>query len=113
MSDHKKNILDFIEVLENQPSLLTPDDSLDLQKLLKTLPDDIKEFSNQITSWYYQRQTIKNAIFALPEDPTERNPRKRKSNITTEEAKELIENVVRQSKKSSESSQTSDRQPQQ
>ncbi len=113
MSIYEDNILDLIEVLENQPSLLTPDDSLSLEEFLKTSPDDIKEFSIKITHWYNQSPTIKNAISEVSKKYSlERNPRKRKLK-DLDEAKELIQNVIRQSKECSESFQPSDSQPQQ
>ena len=74
MSIYEQNIVDFIYVLENQPNLLTPEDSLSLEDLLKTLPDDLEEISNKITLWYDQRQTIKKAIFELPEYSHDRDP---------------------------------------
>ena len=104
LSPYEANIFEFVSVIKQQPNLLNAEDISSLEDLLQTLPDDVNKISNQITLWYETRRTIEEAIFELPENSSERDPRGRKPRITPKEAKELIENVVRQSKPPSQSS---------
>ncbi len=104
LSSYEANIFEFVSVIKQQPNLLNAEDISSLEDLLQTLPDDVNKISNQITLWYETRRTIEEAIFELPENSSERDPRKRKPRISPKEAKELIKNVVRQSKPPSQSS---------
>ena len=104
LSLYEANIFEFVSVIKQQPNLLTAEDISSLEDLLKTLPDDVNKISNQITLWYETRQTIEEAIFAFPANSSVKGPRGVKPKITPKVAKELIENVVRQSQPPSQSS---------
>ena len=104
LSPYEANIFDFVSVIKEQPDLLTAEDRLSLEDLLKTLPDDVNEISNQITVWYENRPLIEDAIFDIPTNSNERGAGGRKTKPTAREFKELIENVVRQSETSSQPS---------
>ncbi len=98
LSPYEQNLLDFVYVLQQQPDLLTPETKSSLEDLLKRLPDDVDEISNQITLWYENHPNIEGAIFELPTNSSERGAASRKTKMTPKEAKELIENAIRQSK---------------
>ena len=104
LSPYEANIFDFVSVVKQQPDLLTPEDRSSLEDLLKTLADDVNEISNQIADWYGEHPHIEHAIFELPTYTEKRGVEGRKTKLTDKEYKELIENVVRQSETSSQSS---------
>lgn len=112
MSPYEENILTFVYILQNQPELLTTEDSTDIVKLLATLPDDVEEISNAIALWYETRPQILDAILNMPIEDLDslRAAGGRSTPITGAESKEMIENSVTQSSKSnqpdSSSSQT-------
>ncbi len=100
LSPYEQNIVDFAYVLQKKPDLLSLETKSSLEDLLKNLPDDVNEISNQITLWYENHPNIEKAIFELLELPLNSSVRgagNRKTKMTPKEAKELIENAMRQS----------------
>ena len=75
LSPYEANIFEFVSVIKQQPNLLNAEDISSLEDLLQTLPDGVNKISNQITLWYETRRTIEEAIFELPENSSERDPR--------------------------------------
>lgn len=110
LSPYEQNIVDFTHVLQTKSHLLNKEIKSSLEALLKSLPDDVNEISYQITIWYENYPSIEEAIFELPTNSTERGAAGRETKMTPKEAKELIENAVRQSETST---QTPTDQPQQ
>lgn len=53
-SFHEQNVAAFIQLLNNQRSLFSPQDLADLNQLIISLPDDIEELSKAIASWCQQ-----------------------------------------------------------
>lgn len=97
LSPYEANIFDFVSVIKEQPNLLTLEDWLSLDDLLKTLPDDVNEISNQIADWYGKHPHIEDAIFKLPTYSNQKGAGSRKVKPTDKEFKILIENAIRQS----------------
>ena len=98
LSDYEANILDFVNLVYEQPDLLSDKDYNDLVELLKTLPDDVEEISNALALWYDDRPKMLNAILEMtPSDDGVRGPGGRDTRLTAAEVKELLKNVVRQS----------------
>ena len=110
LSSYEQTIVNFAHVLQTKPHLLTREIKSSLEDLLKTLPDDVNEISYQITIWNENYPTIEDAIFELPTNSTERGAAGHETKMTPKEAKDLIENAVRQSESST---QTPTNQPQQ
>ncbi|NJM23657.1 MAG: hypothetical protein HC907_36110 [Richelia sp. SM1_7_0] len=110
MSPYKENILTFVYILQNQPELLTAEDRADLQKLLATLPDDIEEISNAIALWYETHPKILDAILNEPVEDLDslRAADARSTPMTGAESKEIIENSVTESSKSSQQDSSSE-----
>ncbi|MBG1259617.1 hypothetical protein [Nostoc commune] len=104
MSPYENNILTFVYILQNQPELLTAEDRTDVLELLATLPDDVEEISNAIALWYESHPQILDAILNVPIEDLDslRAAGGRSTPITGAESKELIENSVTQSSKSSQ-----------
>jgi hypothetical protein len=66
VSFHQQNLKAFIELLTNQPSLFSPEDRADLDKLIDPLPDnDIEPLSLAISGWYPKQPKILEAQLAL------------------------------------------------
>lgn len=98
LSDYEANILDFVNLVYEQPDLLSDKDYNNLVELLKTLPDDVEEISNALALWYDDRPKMLNAILEMtPSDTGVRGPGGRDTRLTAAEVKELLKNVVRQS----------------
>jgi hypothetical protein len=98
LSPYEENILDFIYITQNQPELFTAEDRTDFAKLLATLPEDVEEISNAIAIWCDTHPHILDAIFALPvEEASLRAAGGRNTPLTGKEAKDAIENTVRES----------------
>jgi hypothetical protein len=98
LSPHEAKIFDFVSVIKEQPDLLTAEYRASLENLLEKVSDDVNEISNQITVWYKNCPLIKKAIFERPTYSNERGAGGRKTKLTDKEFKQLIENVVRDSK---------------
>lgn len=97
LSDYEANILDFVNLVYEQPDLLSDKDYNNLVELLKTLPDDVEEISNALALWYDDRPKMLNAILEMTPSDDVRGPGGRDTRLTAAEVKELIKNVVRQS----------------
>jgi len=69
----------------------------DFAKLVATLPDDVEEISNEIALWCKAHPHILDAIFALPTEELFRAAGGRNTPLTGKEAKDAIENTVRES----------------
>ena len=50
-SFHQQNVTAFIELLNNHPSLFTPETLAELVQLITPLPDNIEELSKAIVNW--------------------------------------------------------------
>jgi hypothetical protein len=61
MSFHQQNIEAFVQVLNTQRSLFSPQDKVSLDKLASSLPEDEEKISEAIASWYEQRPKILDA----------------------------------------------------
>jgi hypothetical protein len=110
MSPYEENILTFVYILQNQPELLTAEDCADLRKLLATLPDDVEEISNAIALWYETHPKILDAILNVPVEDLDsvRAADGRSTAITGAESKEMVENSVTESTKSSQPDSSSE-----
>lgn len=99
LSPYEETILDFIYIAQNQPELFTVEDRADFAQLVATLPKDVEEISNAIALWCDTRPHILDAIFALPveELASLRAAGGRNTPLTGKEAKDAIENTVRES----------------
>src|SRR4028119_199327 len=99
LSPYEETILDFIYIAQNQPELFTAEDRTDFAKLLATLPEDVEEISNAIALWCDTHPHILDAIFALPIEELDsvRAAGGRNTPLTGKEAKDAIENTVRES----------------
>jgi hypothetical protein len=99
LSPYEETILDFIYIAQNQPELFTAEDRTDFAQLVATLPDDVEEISNAIALWCDTHPHILNAIFALPIEELDslRAAGGRNTPLTGKEAKDAIENTVRES----------------
>ncbi|WP_226585663.1 hypothetical protein [Microseira wollei] len=99
LSPYEETILDFIYIAQKQPELFTAEDRADFAKLVATLPKDVEAISNAIALWCDTRPHILDAIFALPveELASVRAAGGRGTPLTGKEAKDAIENTVRES----------------
>ena len=110
MSPYEENILTFVYILQNQPELLTAEDRTGLLELLATLPDDVEEISNAIALWYETHPKILDAILNEPVEDLDslRAADARTTPMTGAESKEMIENSVTESSKSSQQDSSSE-----
>jgi hypothetical protein len=99
LSPYEETILDFIYIAQNQPELFTAEDRTDFAQLVATLPDDVEEISNAIALWCDTHPHILDAFFALPIEELDslRAAGGRNTPLTGKEAKDAIENTVRES----------------
>ena len=98
LSPYEETILDFIYVAQKQPELFTVEDRADFAQLVANLPEDIEEISNAIALWCDTHPHILDAIFALPvEEASLRAAGGRNTPLTGKEAKDALENTVRES----------------
>lgn len=107
LSPYEENIIDFNSIMENHPELISDEDRLSLEQLMSSIPDDVEEISNKIMEWTEEHPKVLDALLELP--PSESGERGLGGSIirlTAKDAKDLIENTVRQSSSNS-SSQTS------
>ena len=119
MSVYQRTIQAFIQVIESESNLFSPEDWDDLQKLVKNLPGDDDEISEQIQSWLQKetRSQIRIAVDKRRNDiSSESNssisnktlgPGSTKSptqpNQPSESSKELLDNVIKKNSTSSNS----------
>ncbi|TAG60656.1 MAG: hypothetical protein EAZ28_06310 [Oscillatoriales cyanobacterium] len=98
LSPYEETILDFIYITQTHPELFTTEDRIDLAKLVATLPEDIEEISNEIALWCDTHPHILDAIFALPVEELDslRAAGGRNTPLTGKEAKDALENTVRE-----------------
>ena len=107
LSPYEENIIDFNSIIENQPELLSDEDRLSLEQLMSSLPNDVEEISNKIAEWTEEHPKVLDALLELPPSESgERGLGGSTIRLTAKDAKDLIENTVRQSISNS-SSQTS------
>lgn len=107
MSPYEQNILDFYKIYEENSELFTDDDRISLEALKASFSenDDIEKISDAIALWCEEHPKILDALLELPPiDTGERGPGGRPTRLTSKEALELLDNIVRQSKPDSESS---------
>jgi hypothetical protein len=99
LSPYEETILDFIYITQTQPELFTTEDRTDFAKLVATLPEDIEKISNAIALWCDTHPHILDAIFDLPIEELDslRAAGGRNTPLTGKEAKDAIENTVRES----------------
>ncbi len=110
LSPYEENILDFTKVIENQPELLSDEDRVSLEQLMANLPDEVEEISNAIALWTEEHPKILDALLELPPSESgERGLGGSTIRLSAKDAKDLIENTVRQSisNSPSQTSQTS------
>ena len=110
LSPYEENIIDFNSIIENHPELLSDEDLVSLEQLMSSLPDDIEEISNAIALWTEEHPKVLDALLELPPSESgERGLGGSTIRLTAKDAKDLIENTVRQSisNSSSQTSQTS------
>jgi hypothetical protein len=119
MSVYQRNIQAFIQVIESESNLFSPEDWDDLKKLVKNLPGDDDEISEQIQGWLQleTRSQIRIAVDKRRDDiSSESNssisnktlgPGSTKSptqpNQPSESSKELLDNVIKKNSTSSNS----------
>lgn len=97
---HEQNIFDFVTVIEQYPDLLTPQIKSSLEDLIKILPNDLIEISNQVTLWFEKYDTIENKMNEVRKDNASvKGMARRPTASTPESAIKLIENAVRDSSK--------------
>ncbi|MBK1990185.1 hypothetical protein A0J48_022105 [Sphaerospermopsis aphanizomenoides BCCUSP55] len=51
MSAYQRTILAFVQVIESEPALFSPEDWLSLTELIDSLPNDSEEIANGIRNW--------------------------------------------------------------
>ena len=108
MSLYEANLSKFIYIIQTQPNLLSAEDWLSLEELLLTVPDDIKELSNEIIAWRNNRPAIKDAMRKLPKEETgDKGLKDQPTNLKPQEFKKIIKNETRQHKSSSNQSSKS------
>lgn len=110
LSPYEENIIDFNSIIKNRPELLSDEDRLSLEQLMSSLPDDVEEISNAIALWTEEHPKVLDALVELtPSESRERGLGGSTIRLTAKDAKDLIENTVRQSisNSSSQTSQTS------
>lgn len=119
MSVYQRNIQAFIQVIESESNLFSLEDWDDLKKLVKNLPGDDDEISEQIQGWLQleTRSQIRIAVEKRRDDiSSESNssisnktlgPGSTKSptqpNQPSESSKELLDNVIKKNSTSSNS----------
>ncbi|NEO97711.1 MAG: Rpn family recombination-promoting nuclease/putative transposase [Symploca sp. SIO2E9] len=107
MSFSEQNVATFIELLTHQRSLFTPEDLRELKQLVTPLPDDIKEISKALSSWYKKRSEIREAqLKLLPNDSGEKAPGSKEGKVKTPNSelnKQTLQNAIEQSSPSSKS----------
>ncbi|ACC80970.1 hypothetical protein [Nostoc punctiforme] len=110
-SIHEQIIKDLNYIAQNNPELFTEEVRASLENLLSTLPDDLKdieEISDAIVIWVEEHPQIHNTLMKLPiSSSSERGAGGIPTRITPKEAKGLLDNIVRQSKSSSQSKTSS------
>jgi len=75
MSFSEQNVAAFMELLTRQRSLFSSDHLAELEQLVTPLPDDIKEISKALSSWYKKHPEIREAQFKLlPDNSGEKTP---------------------------------------
>ena len=107
MSPYEQNILDFYKIHEEHRDLFTDKDCASLEALRATFSenDSIEKISDAVALWCEDHPHILNVLLEIPPvDTGKRGPRGRPTNLTTKEALELLENIVRQSKPDTASS---------
>ena len=98
LSPYEQNILDFTKVIENQPELLSDEDRVSLEQLMANIPDEVEEISNAIALWIEEHSIIFDALLELhPTESGERGLGGSTIRLSAKDAKDLIENTVRQS----------------
>jgi hypothetical protein len=110
LSPYEENIIDFNSIIEKHPELLSDEDCLSLEQLMSSLSDDVEEISNKIAEWTEEHPKVLDALLELPPSKSgKRGLGGSTIRLTAKDAKDLIENTVRQSisKSSSQTSQTS------
>ena len=61
MSFYAQNLKAFLQLLQEQPQLFTPENRQELITLIEPLPDDIETLSVAIASWYENHDEIVDA----------------------------------------------------
>lgn len=110
LSIYEENILDFNSIVKNKPELLSSEDRLSLKQLMSSLPDDVEGISNAIAEWTEEHPKVLDALSDLPSSESgEKGLGGSTIRLTAKDARDLIENTVRQSisNSSSQTSQTS------
>lgn len=110
MSFSEQNVAAFIELLTHQRSLFSPDNLAELEQLVASLPDDIKEISKALSSWYKKHPEIREAqLKLLPSNSGEKAPGSKEDNVKTpnyELNKQTLQNAIQQSSSPSDSQST-------
>jgi predicted transposase/invertase (TIGR01784 family) len=110
MSFPEQNVAAFIELLTDQRSLFSPKNLAELEQLVTPLPDDIKEISKALSSWYKKHPEIREAqlkiLAPLSNDSEEKTPGSKEGNVPKpkdELNKPILLNAIQQSSSSSDS----------
>lgn len=65
MSFEQENLAAFMELLETQPTLFSPENIAELEQLISPLPDDIETLSMTVASWCQQHPIILNGQMSI------------------------------------------------
>jgi hypothetical protein len=97
MSLYEQNIKNLVNLKQKCPELFTNEVCASLPDWF-TLPDDLEEISDAIVLWYKEHPQIKEKLRECGTDSSQRGAKGSKTQITPQEAKRLLDNIVRQSK---------------
>jgi hypothetical protein len=106
MSPYEQNIVDFYQIYQDRPDLFTDEDRASLEALKTGFSEDdsVEKISDEIALWCEAHPHILDMLLEIPPDDTDvRGPGGRPTRLTSKEALELLENVVRNSKPDSDS----------
>lgn len=120
MSVSERTIKAFIQVIENQSTLLSLEDWTDLHQLANNLPEDAEEISKMIRNWlkmeerYHIREAFENQRKNIPSSFSfadqhlgiGRTTSSTPLNQPSESSKELLENVIKRNSPLSDNPKT-------
>ncbi len=99
---HEQTIYNFIELLNNQSSLFSDRDRADLNQLIASQPDDIKQLSNTILAWCEANPEIDRPLAELKDNLSDEIKAPgtnlgKKPPLDGKLAKEMVLNAIQQS----------------
>jgi hypothetical protein len=115
MSLNEPKIAAFIQLIQEKPSLFSPQDRASLWQLASTLPNDTEQISSAIAEWCQSRESIRNELLPLIAQSQEidplRNPSKSFKSADPKDYNYILLNAMRVSFSPPEQQQPSPQQP--